>query len=715
GNLQFAAVGTGTILYSTCTFAAASSSLDTTKGHTVEDNAFHEKPGEFAENQKDDRKPAIRLTSPNGHETLYAGERFLITWESIQEVEQVKLEYSPDNGTTYLTIASRIPNTGYYEWVVPHHTTSHCRIRVSEVKEKKMPPHGLVYELDFRVNGVEFCGSGDGFTIYLGDAADETIKTNLPGVSFSHETNGKVYVRLNDHCKEIGRFTGFNDKWHNVQIFMDNVYDRISVILDGVLVFENILHWPMTYFSPALSFSVGPDNTNHIEIDDVFVSAFYSLEEKNQWLTLFNDDFQWLKEKNDLGSSGWEIIGKQVLESNQLESRLKALSIHPAENKKVTVVKTFNIPVGFPFDISDRRFEIRYNDSMYEYMGLIEPLKAETGHGPYGGAALTNTAPSTNMQTQMFSRAQSSGLIDTYYIYSFDGTLLAEYDQNGTCVRDYIYSGNRLIAEYKPQTNTYYYYMSDQINTTRIITDGNGNVVYSALHGPYGDVQKVWTNTYDPKLKFSGKEREGYSDLDYFGARYYDHNSYRFISVDPIINREEALYNPQLWNLYAYCHNNPITYFDPDGRESILKKLKKIVDPVVPKGMMPDIMRMKGWEKNQQDIDKKVEKAVQIAIVIGGAVIIIDMVAGENSEGASRDSESSVSGSNDVENPAQMKRLTEGEIKRLKKAGIDIHDLKGRKNARKRDLFKNKKGDIFVKPKSGKGPGDPTGLNIKDF
>jgi RHS repeat-associated protein len=82
-------------------------------------------------------------------------------------------------------------------------------------------------------------------------------------------------------------------------------------------------------------------------------------------------------------------------------------------------------------------------------------------------------------------------------------------------------------------------------------------------------VQKTWVNTYDPDLKFSGKEREGYSGLDYFGARYYDHKNYRFNSVDPIINREEALVNPQLWNLYAYCRNNPITYFDPDGMDFV--------------------------------------------------------------------------------------------------------------------------------------------------
>jgi RHS repeat-associated protein len=109
--------------------------------------------------------------------------------------------------------------------------------------------------------------------------------------------------------------------------------------------------------------------------------------------------------------------------------------------------------------------------------------------------------------------------------------------------------------------------MSDQISSTRIVTDDNGDVVYSAAHGPYGAVQKKWTNYYNPKLKFSGKEREDYSDLDYFGARYYDHNSYRFISVDPIINKSEAMVNPQLWNLYSYCRNNPITFIDPDGRD----------------------------------------------------------------------------------------------------------------------------------------------------
>lgn len=175
--------------------------------------------------------------------------------------------------------------------------------------------------------------------------------------------------------------------------------------------------------------------------------------------------------------------------------------------------------------------------------------------GPHAGVTATTT-PVIAMATLYTT---------TYYIYSFDGKLLAEYDATGVCQKDYIYMGNKLLAEYQPVTATKYYYTSDQINSTRIITNSAGTVVYSALFDPFGGMQKQWVNTYSPSLKFSGKERESKSEMDYFGAMYYDHLKYRFISVDPVINKDEALGNPQLWNLYSYCRNNPVTYLDPNG------------------------------------------------------------------------------------------------------------------------------------------------------
>jgi len=99
------------------------------------------------------------------------------------------------------------------------------------------------------------------------------------------------------------------------------------------------------------------------------------------------------------------------------------------------------------------------------------------------------------------------------------------------------------------------------------VTDSSGTVVYAAAHEPYGGIQKTWVTTYDPALKFSGKQRDAESELDYFGARYYDRSLYRFLSVDPVIPAGKAVANPQRWNLYAYCLDNPVGYVDSTGAD----------------------------------------------------------------------------------------------------------------------------------------------------
>jgi len=160
----------------------------------------------------------------------------------------------------------------------------------------------------------------------------------------------------------------------------------------------------------------------------------------------------------------------------------------------------------------------------------------------------------------------SASPVGNFYIYSFDGKLLQVYDVYGHLLKDYIYMGDRLIAEYDHVGSRYLYYTPDQINTTRVVTDQVGNVVYSAVHDPYGGIQQTLVSTYDPQLKFSGKERDSESQLDYFGARYYDRSQYRFISVDPAVTRRFVQLEPQKWNSYVYCLANPVRFLDPTGR-----------------------------------------------------------------------------------------------------------------------------------------------------
>ncbi|ESV58204.1 hypothetical protein L830_4046 [Mycobacteroides abscessus MAB_082312_2258] len=51
----------------------------------------------------------------------------------------------------------------------------------------------------------------------------------------------------------------------------------------------------------------------------------------------------------------------------------------------------------------------------------------------------------------------------------------------------------------------------------------------------------------------------------------------------------------------------------------------------------------------------------------------------------------------------------------MEDAGFDVHELKGGKNASKFDLYKDREGNIYVKPKGGRGEGDPLGININDI
>jgi RHS repeat-associated protein len=66
------------------------------------------------------------------------------------------------------------------------------------------------------------------------------------------------------------------------------------------------------------------------------------------------------------------------------------------------------------------------------------------------------------------------------------------------------------------------------------------------------------------EYKFTGKERDTESGLDYFGARYYSSNMGRWMSPDPS-NWGVDFYNPQTWNHYSYVGNNPLSNTDPNG------------------------------------------------------------------------------------------------------------------------------------------------------
>ena len=181
--------------------------------------------------------------------------------------------------------------------------------------------------------------------------------------------------------------------------------------------------------------------------------------------------------------------------------------------------------------------------------------------------------------------ANAQGMGATSYGYDGEDRRVWKTSTAGTTVYGYD-AGGALVAEYStipPVDNGTQYLSADHLGSTRMITDASGNVVKQFDYVPFGqeigsgvdgrgsaygsaslpsapDVQSV---------KFTAKERDSETGLDYFGARYFSGPQGRFISPDWAAKSEPVPYanleDPQTLNLYGYVRNNPLSKADADG------------------------------------------------------------------------------------------------------------------------------------------------------
>jgi RHS repeat-associated protein len=118
--------------------------------------------------------------------------------------------------------------------------------------------------------------------------------------------------------------------------------------------------------------------------------------------------------------------------------------------------------------------------------------------------------------------------------------------------------------------------VADQLGTPRIVLDQTGSLSGVSRHDylPFGEElfaagrtpQLGFTGGDGTRQKFTSKERDDETGLDYFGARYYGSNQGRFTSTDPLMASGRPN-KPQSWNRYAYVLNNPLILIDPDGMQ----------------------------------------------------------------------------------------------------------------------------------------------------
>ncbi len=99
-------------------------------------------------------------------------------------------------------------------------------------------------------------------------------------------------------------------------------------------------------------------------------------------------------------------------------------------------------------------------------------------------------------------------------------------------------------------------------DVTALLT-ADGKIVASYYYDAFGTaLEKNENKGINNPYRYAGYVYDNATSLYYLNARYYDSKIARFMSEDTYAGEDN---DPLSLNLYTYCYNNPIIYFDPSG------------------------------------------------------------------------------------------------------------------------------------------------------
>ena len=153
------------------------------------------------------------------------------------------------------------------------------------------------------------------------------------------------------------------------------------------------------------------------------------------------------------------------------------------------------------------------------------------------------------------------------FLYNEDREAVAEEESDGNVIR-YI-RGLGLISSDSEKAKTYYHYVSDEQGSVSHIIRGGDKESGVSEQGREQDrilnqyEYDAFGNTISCKeqvenrFRYTGEQYDPLTGQYYLRARYYNPVIARF-------TQEDTYYGDGL-NLYAYCKNNPVVYYDPSG------------------------------------------------------------------------------------------------------------------------------------------------------
>lgn len=255
--------------------------------------------------------------------------------------------------------------------------------------------------------------------------------------------------------------------------------------------------------------------------------------------------------------------------------------------KKHTQFDLAGFPTPRSFAINMQKNQLASGSATYDWRGNL----LSWGGGSYsydevgnlqsvGSATVHLYSASDERVGTIFSLGAGYPVEETYTLRSAGGQVLREVARDDSMPvgelnwnQDYVWRGGQLLATVHPGQNNGFkrHYTLNHLGSPMLVTNWQANTVAQYDYAPFGEDMSS-SNPPGPAkmpMRFTGHERDFLNpgtldDLDYMHARHYTPHVGRFLQIDQVLGSPES---PQSWNRYAYAANDPINFYDPDGRE----------------------------------------------------------------------------------------------------------------------------------------------------
>jgi RHS repeat-associated protein len=179
-------------------------------------------------------------------------------------------------------------------------------------------------------------------------------------------------------------------------------------------------------------------------------------------------------------------------------------------------------------------------------------------------------------------------------------------EKKGQTLFHILANGQTVCSFDKTGTNVFEYYHPDYLTSTTLQTDKNGNQIQHYEYSAFGQTRYTQsTNAFKISRLYTGQVLDDATGLYYYNARYYDPVLARFTQPDDVI---QDISNPQTYNRYSYCVNNPLRFTDPSGH-----------------GVIDDALFNTGTFKSSYQLltmhDSTGWKLVEMPVAIGGMMV----------------------------------------------------------------------------------------------